>query len=77
MREFISRIVAPLVAGLVTWLGSVGLNLGPDFGAALTETAVILLTAVFTLIYGVVHRIVDKFANPADAAVPDAVQTRV
>lgn len=74
MRALISRLVAPLVALLVTWLGSAGLDLGPEFGTALTEAGVLLLTAVFTLVYGVTHRLIDRVANPADAAAPAVVQ---
>lgn len=71
MRAFVSRLIAPIIAGLVTWLGSVGLDLGPEFGASLTETAVLFLTGAFTLVYGVAHRLIDKVVNPADAATPD------
>lgn len=70
MLAFISRIVAPIVAGFATWLASKGLDVGPEFTASLTNAAVILLMTIFSTLYGVVHRVIDRFVNPTDEAVP-------
>lgn len=73
MRTFISRIIAGPIAALVAWLAGFGLEVGADFETALTETATLLILAVALPLYGVVHRWIDRFANPSDAAKPEAL----
>lgn len=70
MRVFISRIIAPVIAALVGWLTSIGLDLDPGFGPALTEATTWLILAIFGAIYGIVHRLIDKKLNPGDVADP-------
>lgn len=71
MRTVISRILAPIIAALVGWLTSMGLDLDPAFGVALQEAATWFLLAVFTMLYGLIHRLIDRKVNPADVAKPD------
>lgn len=71
MRALISRIVAGPIAALVAWLVGMGLELGAGFETALTETVTLFLVAVLTVLYGVVHKLIDKVVNPGDVADTD------
>jgi hypothetical protein len=68
MRAVISRIIAPIIAALAAWLTAAGLDLDPGFVTAATEAATFLLLAVFGLVYGVAHKLIDRKVNPADDA---------
>jgi hypothetical protein len=69
MRTYISRIIAGPIAALVAWLAGTGLALGAGFETALTEVAVLLVLAIGTALYGVVHKVIDGWGvNPADDA---------
>lgn len=65
LRPYISRPVAVLIAFLVTWLGSKGINLDPETQSHIQG---LLETAVFLIIYAVSHRTLDKKVNPGDSA---------
>lgn len=67
MRELISRLIAPFIAAFVLWLGHY-LPLGPEFQQSLSDVVVLFIGALFTAIYGVFHKIIDKKTNPLDAA---------
>ncbi len=68
LRPFISRALAAVFATLITWLLSKGIDLGKDAAGQLTEVATTLLIGGFTLVYGVLHKTIDKSVNPGDAA---------
>lgn len=72
MKQFISRIIAAPIAALVTWLVAaltdVGIAVGPGFAAVTEETLTLLALAVFTAVYGVAHKLIDRYVNPADDA---------
>ena len=68
LRPFLSRIIASLVTVLITWLLSKGIDLGADAQGHLTEAGTALAIGGFTLIYGLIHRSIDKKVNPGDAA---------
>ena len=68
LRPYFSRLIAPLVAALLLYLGTKGINLPEDAAGHLTEVGAIALVAVFQIISAIVHRTVDKKVNPADAA---------
>ena len=69
LRPFLSRIIAPLVTALLTYLAvHFGLNFGEDAAGHITETAVIAVIAGMQIVYGLVHRVVDKKVNPGDTA---------
>jgi hypothetical protein len=67
-RTIISRLIAGPIAALVTWLVGLGLDLDPAFADHLTEATTILLMAVALTVYGLVHKLVDRKANPDDVA---------
>lgn len=68
MRALISRIIAGPIAAVVAWLVGLGLEVGADFQTALTDTVTLLVLAVATALYGVVHKLIDRKVNPTDAA---------
>lgn len=68
MRAVISRIIAGPIAALVAWLIGLGLELGVGFETALTEVTTLLVLAVLTSVYGVLHKVIDKRVNPRDLA---------
>lgn len=69
LRPFLSRVIAAAIAGLCTWLASHwAVDIDQDTRAQLVDAIVAFLIPVFTVIYAVLHRIFDKWINPADAA---------
>lgn len=76
MREIISRLVSPFVAMFVVFLASRGLNVGPDFEAALNELVWWLLMASGVAGSGALHKLIDRKVNPMDSASPAAVAVR-
>lgn len=69
MRTFISRLIAGPIAAFVAWLIGMGLEIGADFETALTEATTLLLLAVGTAAYGVIHKLIDRHVHPSDSAV--------
>ncbi len=68
LRPFLSRALASVIATLITWLLSKGIDVGKDAAGQLTEVATTVLIGAFTLFYGVIHRTIDKKVNPGAAA---------
>lgn len=68
LRPYLSRLIAGLVTMLLTWLMSHGIDLGTDAAGGLTEAGTALAIGGFTIIYGLIHRTLDKKLNPGDAA---------
>lgn len=65
MSGIIARIAGALAAGILTWLGGLlGVEFSPEDNAALAG----VIVSVILIIYGVVHKQIDKRVNPADAA---------
>lgn len=67
-RPILSRLVAPYVAGLIVWLAARGFGLPTGTDSKITELVVILLLATMQALYGLLHKVIDKHVNPADAA---------
>jgi hypothetical protein len=65
IRPFLSRILAGWIAALVVYLNAkFGVTLDGD-----TQTAILTLAlGLFSTIYSIVHRVIDKQLNPGDAA---------
>lgn len=70
MRAIISRLLAGPIAAFVAWLIGLGIEVTSDEQTALTEAATLLVFAIITSLYGVVHKLLDKKINPADTAKP-------
>jgi uncharacterized protein YcbK (DUF882 family) len=68
LRPFLSRVLAPVITAFVMWLLHLGIDLGPDASAHLTEYATVIAIALFSVLNGVIHRLIDKKVNPGDTA---------
>lgn len=69
LRVLLGRLIGAAVAGLATFLMSKwGIMLDPDTQAQVTEQGVIFLMVIFTAIYSIVHKVVNKKLNPGDTA---------
>lgn len=68
LRPFISRMISPLIASLLAFLAVKGIQLPEDASGHLTEYAVIVLIALMQMLNGPIHKLIDKKANPGDAA---------
>ena len=65
LRPFVSRLIGTWVAALVTYLQfHYGIVLDADTQAGLLSVGL----GVFTTVYFIVHRVLDKFINKGDAA---------
>lgn len=65
LRPFLSRIIAGLVGTLAAYLETkFQIIVNPDTKAALVSGAL----GVFSIIYPITHRLLDKKINPGDAA---------
>jgi hypothetical protein len=65
LRPYISRIIAGWVAALVVYLNTkYGISLDGDTQAAILTVSL----GIFTTIYSIAHRLIDKKVNPGDAA---------
>lgn len=78
LRPYLSRLIAPFIAAVIVWLATKGIDLPEDAAGHLTELAVIVLLAIFQIIYAVIHKTIDKKVNPQDAAgVNEAVEGKL
>lgn len=50
IRSAVLRLIGPLVAGFVTWLGSLGIELPAEFGDSATTALVVLAMGVLTVV---------------------------
>jgi hypothetical protein len=65
LRPFASRIIASIVAAFASYLAvHYGLTLDADTQAGLQAVAL----GLFGVIYSILHRLMDKSANPSDSA---------
>lgn len=68
-RVLAGRLIGAIVAGLSTFLlAKFGVGLDADVQQQITEAGAIFLMVVFTAIYGIVHKVVNKKLNPGDTA---------
>ncbi len=75
LRPIAARLAGVVVALLATWLASkFGVIIPEDTKGQITESTVVLIMAVFTTIYALVHKAVSVKTNPADAASPSMAQ---
>lgn len=65
LQPYVSRFVAAFVAFFVTWLAAKGINLDAE---SQIQLKALLETTIFTIIYAITHRSIDKVVNPGDAA---------
>jgi small basic protein len=65
IRPFLSRIIAGWIAALIVFLNAkFGVTLDGD-----TQAAILTLgLGLFSTIYSIAHRLIDKKLNPGDAA---------
>lgn len=72
-RSWIARGLAAVVAGLSTWIAD---TIGPAWALAEDEqtVAVGFLVGVALAVYSAVHRLVNRWINPADEAAPAKAQ---
>lgn len=69
VRVLLGRLIGTAVAGLATWLMiHYGIVLDQDTQQKVTESAVVILMIVFSVIYGITHKLVNKKLNPGDTA---------
>ena len=69
LRPFLSRIIAPFITAALAFLAvRFGLNFGEDAAGHITEYTVVLLIWLAQLLNGPIHKWIDKWANPGDAA---------
>lgn len=65
LRPFASRILASLIAAIAAYLAQRwGITLDADTQAGLLSVTL----GIFGVVYGLVHRVLDKSVNPGDAA---------
>ena len=78
IRPYLSRIIAGGVTALTAFLASkLGVVLSPDDQATLTQGGVVLLIALTQPLYGLVHKFLDRWINPTDAADPVVAEAGV
>lgn len=69
IRVFLSRVLAPLIASFAAW---VAVRFGVDIDAAnqqqLIESIIVWVLTIFTVVYGIAHKLIDRKLNPGDAA---------
>lgn len=71
MRTVFARIAAVIAAGIVTFLsGKLGLDVTEEARVAITEGITMLGMAVWLLLYGIFHKVINRFINPGDVAKP-------
>lgn len=72
MRAVISRLISPLIATLAVWLVGVGFLREDDAATFISSGVTLVELLIWGMVYGVGHRLIDRRANPADAATPEA-----
>lgn len=77
MRAVIARIAAAIVAALLTWAAGMipGFEVTEDTRAALTEGVTLIGLALWGILYGLTHRLINRQINPADVASPEKAHT--
>jgi hypothetical protein len=69
LRPFLSRILAPLISAVFTWLAvHYGINFADDTREQVIEALVVVIIPLAQIVNGVAHRVIDKKINPADTA---------
>jgi hypothetical protein len=72
LRPFLARLIAPFVSALILWLGA---KIGFEYDVGFINEATLVVVegivwslAVFTALYGVLHKWINSRMNPTDAA---------
>jgi len=69
IRVMLARLVASGVGAFCAWLtAKYGFNIDAETQGHITSAAVGLLLAAAMIPYGVVHKLLDRWLNPGDAA---------
>lgn len=75
MRAIVGRAAAAIVAAIVTWIASVfGIEVTAETAATWTDALTVLGIGFWGVAYAVIHKLLDRHINPADAAAPEAVE---
>lgn len=71
LRPVLARIAGALVGAVVTWLAAhFGIVVPEGAQVNLSESAVIIMMTLFSIVYALVHKAISAKTNPADAATP-------
>lgn len=69
IRPYLARVLAAPIAALCAWLlMHWQVNITTDTQAQLVTALVAFILPFFGIVYAIVHKILDKWINPADAA---------
>lgn len=69
LRPYLSRIIAPIITYILAWLaGKTGIVFDSDATKTLTEGAILIIVPILLVVNGVIHKTLDKYFNPGDAA---------
>lgn len=68
LKPYISRVIAGLVASLAGWLVTKHITLDGDTQQQLIAAMIGIASAMFAVIYALLHKWIDKLVNPTDGA---------
>lgn len=68
LRPFLSRVIGTVVGALVAWLAAKGINIDAKTQQQVIEALITIIIPVYSIAREIVHRLIDKRINPADAA---------
>ena len=68
VRPLLSRLIAPFAVAIVAWLAAHSIPLPADFAARLGDLGTDLAYALLLASTGIVHKLIDRRANPKDDA---------
>lgn len=77
LRPFVSGIVGALVASLVGFLSSKGINIGQDTQTQIVEYVVAIIVPLTLGAFHITHKIVAKWTNPGDAATSQLAEEHI
>lgn len=77
-RAIGGRVVAVVAGGIVTLLTGIGLEVDADGVARISEGVNLIGLTIFTSVYAFVHKLLNRWLNPADTAVvPESTGARL
>lgn len=68
LRLFAARVIAGFVATFVVWLSTKHINIDHETQQQLVDGLVTWSLGIFSVFYPVVHKLIDRWLNPGDAA---------
>jgi ATP/ADP translocase len=68
VRLFLGRWIAGLIAAFVAWAATKGIDITADTQKDLVEKIVAMALAIFGILYPFLHKLLDRWINPGDAA---------